>query len=304
MAGFDGTEQFNVTARHQWVGYDGNPKTYWLSYQNRILKKRFHLKGKGFGEKKKYIPKTTGRVGVGFNIFNDTYGIIRRSGAHGSYSYNIVLGRSGYNLSFGLSMMAYTLRIDPNKMQLIDKNDPFLLPMANNRTFVPDFSAGVTIRNNHYFAGISAGQLTQSAVKILNSGDYRHYKPGRTYSFLAGWHVYETGDFDIMPSMLLKTTEYRFTDPASLSTDKLTLKAQVDLNMKITVRDKFWIGFSYRTNNDIVGFTGFRFNRLFVSYAVDFPTSTLRYQNWCSHEISLTYKTGTTDRRFRYRERY
>jgi len=316
LAGFDGVEQFNITARHQWVGYDGNPKTYWLSYQNRILKKRFKLKGKGgsLGEKKKYVPKTSGRIGVGYNVFNDTYGIIRKTGGQGTYSYNIVLGRTGYHLSFGLTMMAYTMRIDPNKMHIVDKQDPYLNEMKNDRTFVPDFSTGVSIRNNHYFVGLSAGQLTQSAIKYQpltslssiywNGGDFKHYKPGRTYALIAGWHLYETADLDIVPSTLLKTTEYRFIDTASQNNNKFTLKAQIDLNLKVTIRDKFWIGFSYRSNNDIVGFMGFRLNRLFVSYAVDYPTTTLRLQNWCSHEISITYKTGNTDRRFKYRERF
>jgi type IX secretion system PorP/SprF family membrane protein len=304
LAGFDGTESINITARQQWVGYDGNPKTYWLSYQNRVLKRRFVLRGKLFDKGKKYVPKTTGRVGVGCNIFNDTYGILKRSGGQATYSYNIVLGRTGYHLSFGLSAFLYTLRIDPAKMKLIDNVDPYINGMVNDRTLVPDFAAGVVIRNNHYFAGLSAGQLTQSSIKVFNSGDYRHYKPGRTYSIIAGWHMYETSDIDIQPSMLVKTTEYRFLDSTSLKTGKFTLKAQVDLSLKTTIRDKFWIGFSYRSNNDIVLFTGFRYNRLFVGYAMDYPTSTLRYQNWGTHEISITYKTGTTDRRFRYRERY
>lgn len=304
MAGFDGTETFNVVVRQQWVGYEGNPKTYWLGYQNRILKRRFRLKEKLFGEGKKYVPKTTGRVGGGFNLFNDTYGILRRTGGQAAYSYNIVLGLSGYHLSFGLSASLYTLRIDPEKMKIIDKQDPFLNELKNERTVVPDFAAGVTLRNNHFYAGLSAGQLTQSSFKIFNSGDYRHYKPGRTYSLLGGWHVYETADLDVMPSMLLKTTEYRYLDTATLKTGKFTLRAQIETGIRVTIRDKFWIGGAYRSNNDIVGYTGFRYNRVFISYAVDIPTSTLRYGNWCSHEVSIVYKTGTTDRRYRYRERY
>ena len=43
-AGSDGYTSINLTAREQWVGYSGAPRTYSLSWQTRFLKKSYHLK--------------------------------------------------------------------------------------------------------------------------------------------------------------------------------------------------------------------------------------------------------------------
>ena len=289
LAGAEGSEVFCMTTRQQWVGYDGNPRTNYLSYQDRILKQRFHLKRSIFEKGKKYIPKTKGRVGVGAYLFNDKNGIIGKTGGQATYAYHIVLGRTGYQLSFGVTAFMYQLRLDQNKMILKDATDPFIYSAAENRAFVSDFAAGTYIRNKKYFAGLSAGQLSRSTLK-LNGSDYKNYKPERLYTLIAGMHAYTTSDIDIVTSANFKTTE--------------KLKAQVDLNIMVTFRDMVWIGASYRSNNDVVGIVGMRYNRIFAGYSFDYTTTTIKNQNWGTHELCLYHKFGTTDRRVRWKERY
>ena len=289
LAGAEGSEIINISARQQWLGYDGNPKTNLISYQTRILKHRFKLKNNIVSSGKHYIPKNKGRIGVGGYLFSDKNGIIGKTGGQATYAYHLVLGRTGYQLSFGLSGMFYQLKLDQNKMILKDNVDPFIYDAASRNAYVPDFAAGAYIRNHTYFAGISAGQLLQSSIKI-NGSDLKNYKPKRLYSLIAGMHVYNTSDLDIETSILLKMTE--------------ELRTQADLNCRFTLRDIVWLGFTYRSNNDVVTILGFRHNHLFFSYALDYPTTTIRSKNWGTHEISISYKYGTTDRRFRWKERY
>ena len=42
-AGSDGYTSYNITAREQWIGYSGSPRTYSLSFQTRILKKGYRI---------------------------------------------------------------------------------------------------------------------------------------------------------------------------------------------------------------------------------------------------------------------
>src|SRR5512136_632106 len=62
-AGSDGFTSFNITAREQWLGYSGAPRTYSLSYQTRFLKRGYRLKQNLFNETV-YRPKTEGHVGL------------------------------------------------------------------------------------------------------------------------------------------------------------------------------------------------------------------------------------------------
>src|SRR5512136_3049389 len=63
-AGSDGFTSFNLTVREQWAGYDGAPRTYSLTWQTRILKRRYKLTGPPI-QRTHYRPKTDGRVGLG-----------------------------------------------------------------------------------------------------------------------------------------------------------------------------------------------------------------------------------------------
>ena len=61
VAGSDGFTSFNLTAREQWIGYNGAPRTYSFSWQNRILKRGYQLRENIFN-KTVYRAKTEGRV--------------------------------------------------------------------------------------------------------------------------------------------------------------------------------------------------------------------------------------------------
>lgn len=79
IAGSDGYTSFSLTAREQWVGYEGAPRTFSFAVQSRILKKSYSLK-KGNGKRQGYRPKGDGKVGLGGHIFTDRNGLIQRTG--------------------------------------------------------------------------------------------------------------------------------------------------------------------------------------------------------------------------------
>jgi hypothetical protein len=61
VAGSDGYTSFNVTARQQWAGYSGAPRTFSFSGQGRVLKRSYLLKGRA-SRPKSFKPKTDGKI--------------------------------------------------------------------------------------------------------------------------------------------------------------------------------------------------------------------------------------------------
>ena len=78
VAGSDGYTSFNLTAREQWVGYYGAPRTFSFSGQARLLKRGMTIRHVGPG-RQVYRPKSDGRVGLGGYIFSDKNGIVKRT---------------------------------------------------------------------------------------------------------------------------------------------------------------------------------------------------------------------------------
>jgi type IX secretion system PorP/SprF family membrane protein len=85
VAGSDGYTSVSLTAREQWVGYLGAPRTFSFSWQTRMLKKSFILKQTRI-KRQVYRPKSDGKVGFGGYVFSDRNGLIQRTGIQVAYA--------------------------------------------------------------------------------------------------------------------------------------------------------------------------------------------------------------------------
>lgn len=287
VAGADGFTSFNLTAREQWLGYSGAPRTYSFSYQTRLLKKSYILKNTSV-KRKQYRPKSDGKVGLGGYVFNDRNGLIERTGIQASYSYHTWL-YGGTQLSFGLAASAFHFRIDEEKIQFEDPDDPILNSDLRKGVFIPDANFGVFVLNYRYNFGFSAEQLFQSYAKIGNSG-YENLRMLRTYYLMGSYTFSLSPENDIQPNILVKMSEQ--------------IKPQVDIGAKYLFKEDFWLGISYRTTDVIIASLGARFENLYFGYAFDFSFNEIQSVTYGSHEIMLAMKFGSTLRRYRWLDRY
>ena len=124
VAGSDGFTSFNLTAREQWIGYNGAPRTYSFSWQNRILKRGYQLRENIFN-KTVYRAKTEWRAGYGAYFFSDRNGLVHRTGFQGAYTYHIWVA-DYTQLSMGLAFTGYHFRIDANDKSFEDQSEPWL----------------------------------------------------------------------------------------------------------------------------------------------------------------------------------
>ena len=287
VAGSDGYTSFNLTAREQWVGYYGAPRTFSFSGQGRLLKRSWSIRHVGNG-RQTYRPKSDGRVGLGGYIFSDKNGIIQRTGFQFSYSYHMWL-RNSTQLSMGLAFTGYHFKIDEKEINFENANEPWMNNELRRGIFVPDATFGVYLLNSRYSVGFSADQLFEASLKV---GDYayKNYKLDRHYYLFGSYYFELNNRIDLEPSFLFVMSEQ--------------LKPQVDIGLTYIYNQAFWAGLAYRTSGALIANVGVKYQNLFFGYAFDFTLQEIQRLTYGTHEITIAVKFGDTSRKYRWLDRY
>lgn len=287
VAGSDGYTSVSLTAREQWVGYSGAPRTFSFSWQTRMLKKSYILKQTPL-KKEVYRPKTDGKVGFGGYIFSDKNGLIQRTGFQASYAYHMWL-RNSTQLSLGLAFTGYYYKIDENQIHFEDPNEPWLNNNLRRGIFVPDVAFGAYLLNAKYCFGFSADQLSEASAKIGGPA-YKNFSMSRQY-YLFGSYDFSQGSYTIIqPSFLLKMSEQ--------------LKPQADIGATYIYNQGFWAGLAYRTSGAIIANIGVKYMNMFFGYAFDFTLQEIQRITYGTHEVTIAIKFGDNSRKYRWLDRY
>jgi type IX secretion system PorP/SprF family membrane protein len=293
-AGSDGYTSFNITAREQWVGYSGAPRTYSISWQTRLLKKGYKLKTTILN-RTYYRPKTDGKVGIGAYVFSDRNGLIQRTGFQTTYAYHMWL-QDYTQLSLGLGLTGYYFTADVNGQSFEDPNEPWLSDNLRRGIFVPNADFGIYLLNRRFDIGFSAQQLFGSAAKIGNYA-YRNYKMYRHY-YLFGSYTFISGDkTELEPTIILQMSE--------------ELMPQADIGITYIYDQKLWAGLTYRTSGALVANVRFKFvpaqvtqTTIFLGYAFDFTSNKIQSVTYGTHELTIALKFGDSSRKYRWLDRF
>jgi type IX secretion system PorP/SprF family membrane protein len=287
VAGSDGYTSINLTAREQWIGYSGAPRTISISLQARLLKRSYILKGSQL-RRSTFRPASDGRVGIGGYIFSDKNGLVQRTGFQTSYSYHIWL-RNSTQLSFGLALSGYHFKINEKEIRFEDPDEPWMTNDLRRGIFVPDANFGISVLNPNYTFGFAIEQLFQSFGKFGNDAYanfrmLRHYNTFATYNFITGANT------ELQPSLLVRMSEQ--------------VKPQADIGLTYIFRQEFWGGLTYRTGGAIIANLGVQYQSLFFGYSFDFTMQEIQSVTYGTHEITIAMKYGDSRRRYRWLDRY
>jgi len=244
--------ELRLTARQQWVGIDKAPST-------QIISGHLRLKNQS--------------MGVGGVIFADRFGPESRIGFQGNYSYILPVFDEKSHLAFGLSFQVFQYQMDYANFTSLDADDPVLMYNKEN-TWIPESDFGLYLYGENYFAGISANQMIELPVKI-GGESVEMNSLVRHYHLIGGYRFAISGDFDLEPSTLLKST---FKTPL-----------QADINVKGIYQDDYWLGFSYRTSGDIITMLGLKYKDFIFGFAYDLVTSKLSSYQTGTFELLLGY---------------
>jgi len=287
VAGSDGYTSVSLTAREQWVGYSGAPRTFSFSWQTRILKKSFILKQTRV-KRQVYRPKSDGKVGFGGYVFSDKNGLVQRTGFQVAYAYHMWVQKST-QLSLGLAFTGYYYKIDEKLINFEDPNEPWLNNNLRRGIFVPDVSFGAYLLNAKYSFGFSADQLSEASAKIGGPA-YKNYTMSRQY-YLFGSYDFTEGIYTIIqPAFLIKMSEQ--------------LKPQADMGVTYIYNQGFWAGLAYRTSGALIANIGVKYQNIFFGYAFDYTLQEIQSITYGTHEITVALKFGDNSRRYRWLDRY
>ncbi len=288
MAGHDGYTSFNTTARQQWLGIKEAPQTYSASWQTRMLRRSHKIINNPVRKKNILLPSTKGRVGLGAYIINDVNAKVARTGVSFTYAYHIIMNNQ--QLSFGLAAKAFQYRIYKESLTFGIPGDPVMNNDFNTVAYSPDADVGVLFRGLDYFIGFSVSNLLQTSV-LIGANELPDFKTFRHYWILGGYQFELSDDLRLEPSTLLRTTEN--WNPLG------------DFTIKLYYSDLYWGGFSYRSNKSIVAIFGIKVESLYFGYSFDWSLSEIgNFNNFGSHEITLSVKLGSNARRYKWLNRY
>ena len=287
VAGSDGYTSVNLTAREQWVGYEGAPRTFSFSMQTRMLKRSYILKQTN-ARRLIYRPKTDGRVGLGGYVFSDRNGLVHRTGVQVSYAYHLWL-RNTTQLSMGLAFTGYHYKIDETQLDFEDPNEPWLNSDLRVGIFVPDAIFGVYLLNPRYSVGFSADQLFEASAKIGDHA-YKNFKLYRHYYLFGSYNFVLNTKMDIEPSFIVMMSDQ--------------LKPQADIGLTYNYDQGFWAGLAYRTSGALIANVGIRYTNIFIGYAFDFTLNEIQRITYGTHEFTMALKFWDNARKYRWLDRY
>ena len=285
VAGSEGYTAINLTAREQWVGFKDGPGTYAMSFQTRI-KKKSHISRTAAVKRRKRPNTRGGKVGLGGYIFNHRNGAVERIGIKGTYAYHIQFPNS--QLSFGLSLVGYQLKLDDEKIKLEIEDDNFWAG-AHKSVIIPDADAGVYYTTRDFWAGFSVDQMFESVLKFGDAG-YDQLIMERNYYLMGGYDWLIRQDFTLSPSALVKFAENG--------------KWQADFSAKAYFAQSYWMGATYRTGQSIIIMAGISVDRFIFGYAFDIGLNSIMKYSYGTHEFTFVAKLGDITQRYRWLNRY
>ena len=147
-------------------------------------------------------------------------------------------------------------------------------------------------------------QLFQTPLKLGADKEGPGFRMVRHYFAMAGYRFEVSRDLLMEPSFLFKTTE-KFI-------------SQIDVNVKMYIKEDYWVGISYRTGgsyslveetmngkgSSAIIMAGLRVDKIYFGYAFDYTFNAIGARTFGSHEIMAAIKFGDNARRYRWLNRY
>jgi type IX secretion system PorP/SprF family membrane protein len=287
LSGIENYTDLKLSARDQWVGLNGAPKTMYLTIHTPIGKKDFKTTSTSYnvpGENPRgsaYWENYTASEphhGVGFSMVNDATGLYNRFSANLSYAYHIGLSpRTNMSAGFAAGIIKVSRDVEKSTFNNNDPTDPAQGNVSDVYKVRPDLSAGVWVYSANYFFGLSAQQIIPQKVSFVD--DTLGFKLVPHLFATAGYRLLVNDDINAVPSIMIK-----YVNPVD---------PQFDLNIKFQYRDLLWVGGSCRFKDGYAAMLGLNVGNTFnIGYAYDFTTSQLNTTSKGTHELVIGFLIG------------
>ena len=285
LSGIENYTDIKMSARDQWVGLNGAPKTCYLTIHSPIGKKDYRTTATSFsvpGENPRgqsYWENYTAPAphhGIGLSIINDKTGLYNHFTAAVSYAYHLGISPTT-SIAAGFSGGIVNVSYDRSKATPVEANDP-ALGNGNTHRMGANLNAGIWIYSANFFIGASAQQVNPQQIDFSNQPGGFQLIPH--YFATAGYRFLLNDDMNALPSVMIKYAG------GSMAT-------QFDFNLKLQYRDQFWVGGTYRTQDGYAAMAGLNISNSFnFGYSYDLTKTELNTVNRGTHELVLGFIVG------------
>lgn len=268
FTGFNGS-MIKSYYRNQWAGFDGAPKTLFISGEIDLDEYRRSAAVEG------EVPVTSGiHHGVGLSILRDTYGPFVENQIFASYRSKVNLTEK-IRLQAGAALAYHAQTLDGNKLSSEEAKDPSLQQFMNqtNRSGRVDFNLGVALSGDDFYAGYAL-QNIKGGLEGSNSDFFRNNS--KVHSVIqAGYRRSVSDKVGVVVNGLFRADNQ--------------LKETIEGQVKGVFYNTAWVGAGYRNSLAYSLTVGFRMNQLKVGYAYEIPTGDAHMTGAGTNEILVTY---------------
>jgi type IX secretion system PorP/SprF family membrane protein len=267
-----GTEDYtDIRAgyRKQWTGFEGAPRSIYLSAHTNIGKSRV--------VNKRVRNKKNGFHGIGAVLTNDEIGATSTTTISAAYSYHLKLSEKVF-ASLGAMAGLQQYSLESSKLTTGSGGDAAINGFSNRS--LADINIGGWVYSDKFYAGATMIQVVPQKLYNMNTSTIEKGKLAHHYMIMAGYRIPLGYDFTFIPSFCLKAVS-----PAPIS---------CDINSKIRYKNLGWIGLSYRHKDALAAMIGVIIGDTFdVSYSYDYTTSHITKFSGGSHEVVVGYRLRT-----------
>ncbi len=215
-----------------------------------------------------HTPLGEGKVAVGFQASNNTYGTNRNTSAYFYYTYRINVGAGKIGLGLRAGGNNYSREL--SRAEFMDPADPVI---RDESRFFPNFGAGVYWYTSDFYLGISVPDFF---FPPLGSESFSASPENYNYMLTGGYLFRISDNFKIKPSTLITYTLH----------SPLFYQANTSF---IFLQDRIWLGASYKPNG-LVAIAEFQATKwLRMGYAYEFPMGDLSGFTTGSHELLIRF---------------
>jgi type IX secretion system PorP/SprF family membrane protein len=252
-AGSRGTLNVTAVSRAQWMGWEGAPRTQFLSVHAPVLRKR---------------------IGIGATIDYDKVGARSGLDAMFNFAYHMQLNSKDLKLSLGASAGIQQAGFNFTNLIATDYSD--LNYQQSNSVVNTNFGFGAYLYSNKFYAGLSLPKLLDRSYASPTNGSFY-----QRHIYLTGGFVHRVNSVVLLkPSAMIK-----FTANAPVTMD-FNFSAQFMNQLWIGALYRFHDAIGFNASYTINDFC-------MIGYAYDFPINGKLVNQWGSHEVVVSFDIRT-----------
>ncbi|XOV67846.1 MAG: type IX secretion system membrane protein PorP/SprF [Fluviicola sp.] len=241
--------------RLQWVGFDGAPALGGFNINSPVGKNKNN--------------------NIGLTFLNDRIGVNNNNQISANYAYSLRFKNEG-RLSFGASAS-----LNMNQSDFAQVNTTIVDPLFQESTpliTTPNFKFGTYYHTSKFYVGFAIPNLLHNSI-VQNGGfeGETTFDVSKMHFYLQGGYLFKLNeDWNLKTSTLLKQVS--------------GAPFQADINMFGEYLNRFGLGLSYRTSNELAVIAMFGISDMFhLSYSYDLNFNPLRTYSTGSHELMLVF---------------